>query len=182
MKKRLFWILAAMMATVSGHAQAEYNNEIAIAYGGGSNTDFVSSIGAGMFTGKQTDYWGPVSMEYFRRLSGNNRLGLGGVVAIGGCKFDDSNDAKSTYYTIMPAIKYNWSVKKSVSWYSKGAVGLTIRSQSGKSKDKNSDDSGAVFNFQASLLGVEFGGAFRAFAELGWGEQGIILAGLRYKF
>ena len=30
--------------------------------------------------------------------------------------------------------------------------------------------------------GVEVGGALRGFAELGWGEQGIILAGLRYKF
>ena len=38
-------------------------------------------------------------------------------------------------------------------------------------------------NFQASLLGIEAGSEkIRGFAELGAGEQGIILAGLRYKF
>ena len=44
------------------------------------------------------------------------------------------------------------------------------------------DKTDLLFNFQASLLGVEFGGAFRGFVELGFGEQGIALAGLRYKF
>ena len=38
-------------------------------------------------------------------------------------------------------------------------------------------------NWQASLLGFEAGSpTIRAFAELGTGEQGIVLAGLRYKF
>ena len=36
--------------------------------------------------------------------------------------------------------------------------------------------------FQASLIGAEFGKQFRGFAELGVGEQGFLLAGIRYKF
>jgi hypothetical protein len=36
--------------------------------------------------------------------------------------------------------------------------------------------------FQVSALGVEFGGKFRGFAELGVGDQGILQAGIRYKF
>ena len=36
--------------------------------------------------------------------------------------------------------------------------------------------------FQASLVGVEFGGKLRGFVEAGVGEQGIVLAGLKYKF
>ena len=31
-------------------------------------------------------------------------------------------------------------------------------------------------------LGVEFGSAFRGFCELGFGEKGILCAGVRYKF
>ena len=178
----LLLAIAAMMTTVSVNAQDEWMNEISIAYGGGSNTDLVSSIGKGMFTGKQLDYWGPISLEYFRRLNSNDRVGIGGIFVVGGCKFDDSGNAKSVYYTIMPSIKYNWSVKKYVSWYSKAAVGVTFVSQSGESRSKDKDDASAVFNFQASLIGVEVGSAFRGFAELGWGEQGIIMAGLRYKF
>ena len=44
------------------------------------------------------------------------------------------------------------------------------------------DDASTTFNFQATFVGVEVGGALRGFAELGVGEQGIILAGIRYKF
>ena len=183
MKKILLMAVAAMMATVNVNAQEEMPlNEIAVAYGGGSNTDLVSSLAKGMFTGKQLDYWGPISAEYFHRLN-NNRLGLGAVFVIGGCKYDDADDAKSKYYTVMPAVKYNWAVKKNVSWYSKAAAGLTFRSQSGLTKTySKDDDSSTVFNFQVSFVGFEAGGALRGFAELGWGEQGIILGGLRYKF
>ena len=184
MKKILLIVVAAMMATVSVNAQEEMPmNEIAVAYGSGSNTDLISSLGKGMFTGKQLDYWGPISLEYFHRLTNNNRLGLGAVFVLGGCKWDDSSDAKSTYITIMPAFKYNWSVRKIVSWYSKAAIGLTFHSESGltKSTSKN-DDASTTFNFQATFVGVEVGGALRGFAELGIGEQGIILAGIRYKF
>jgi hypothetical protein len=40
-----------------------------------------------------------------------------------------------------------------------------------------------VFNFQASLLGIEAGGQnVRGFVELGMGEQGVALAGIRCKF
>jgi hypothetical protein len=38
-------------------------------------------------------------------------------------------------------------------------------------------------NFQASLFGIEAGSMrFRAFAEFGLGEQGVAVAGSRYKF
>ena len=67
MKKIFVMAVAALMAIGSVQAQEEWKNEISIAYGGGSNTDIVSSLAKGMFTGKQLDYWGPVSVEYFYR-------------------------------------------------------------------------------------------------------------------
>ena len=174
-------VVAAMMATVSVNAQEEWKNEISIAYGSGSNTDFWGSFYKGVFTGKQLDYWGPISAEYFYRPGSSNRLGIGAVAAISGCKWDDEGDAKTQFYTIMPAIKYNWSVRKHVSWYSKAAVGLTIASDSGSKKDTKSE-SDVIFNFQVSFVGFEFGSALRGFVELGIGEQGVALGGLRYKF
>ena len=166
-----------MMATVSVNAQNEWGNEISIAYGGGSSTDIVSSLTKGMFTGKQMNYWGPISVEYFHYNS-DGKLAFGGIGVISGCKWDESGDAKSMFYTVMPAVKYNWLNKKSFSMYSKGAVGVTFMSNTG-SKDSSSK---VTFNWQASVIGAEFGGSFRGFVELGMGEQGIILAGLRYKF
>ena len=181
MKKYLLLVVAAMMATVSVNAQEELKNEISIAYGAGSNTDILGSIGKGMFTGKQLSYWGPVSAEYFHRPS--PRFGVGAVAAIGGCDWDDTGDAKTTFITFMPAVKYNWVNKSSFGLYSKVAAGITFRSESGGTKVTTKDnDSSSTFNFQITGIGLEFGRAFRGFAELGMGEQGIILAGLRYKF
>ena len=176
MKRVFLMIVAAMMATVSINAQDEWQNEIAIAYGGGSNTDIVSSIGVGMFSGKQTSYWGPVSLEYFRHFP--SRLGLGVIAAVGGCKWEDHSDASSMYYTVMPALKYNWLIKNYFGMYSKVAAGVTFAKDSGTSKDESHTE----FNWQASLVGMEFGGALRGFVEVGFGEQGIILGGLRFKF
>lgn len=176
MKKLFLMVVAAMMATVSVNAQDEWQNEIAVAYGSGSNTDIVSSIGVGMFTGKQISYWGPVSVEYFRHFSSG--LGFGAIAAVGGCKWKNNGSATTTYFTFMPAVKYNWLVKNHFGMYSKGAVGITVARDSGDDKSKSRSE----FNWQASFVGMEFGSAFRGFAEFGFGEQGIIVLGLRYKF
>jgi len=177
MKKILLLAIAAMMAMVSVNAQDEFRNEVSVAYGAGSNTDIVASIGKGMFTGKQLDYWGPISAEYFHYNKACN-FAFGAVAAIGGCKWDDHSDAKSTYFTVMPAVKFKWLNRTHFAMYSKAAVGLTVDSQKGTNEDKTE----TMFNWQASLVGMEFGGAFRGFVEIGTGEQGIILGGLRYKF
>ena len=170
--------VAALMASTVVSAQDELQNEVSVGYGGGSNTDIVSSIAGGFFTGKQIDYWGPVSVEYFR-FNQEGRLGFGGIFAVAGCKWDDSSSAKSTYFTLMPSVKYKWLNKAHFAMYSKAAVGLTVKTQSASGSD---DKTKAVFNWQASAVGMEFGGAFRGFLELGMGEQGIILVGLRYRF
>lgn len=176
MKKLFLMAVAAMMATVSVNAQDEWRNEVSIAYGGGSNTDLVSSIYKGIFTGKQSNYWGPVSAEYFFRPI--PKLGVGAIVAVGGCDWSDNGEATSTFYTFLPAVKYNWLNKTHFSMYSKLGIGLTIGSDSGI---KDSETSSTV-NWQVSIMGMEYGSAFRGFLEFGMGEQGIILAGLRYKF
>lgn len=178
MKKILLIVIVTVMTTMNVNAQEEWKNEVSIAYGAGSNTNIVGSFYKGVFTGKQLNYWGPISLEYFRRLESSNRLGIGAVATLSGCKWDDENNARSTFISIMPAVKYNWSVGKHVSWYSKAAFGLHIAADSGSKDDKTK----LGVNWQATFVGVEFGSAFRVFAELGTGEQGIFLGGLRYKF
>ena len=177
MKARILLVAAAMMAAMSVSAQDDRQNEVSIAYGAGANTDIVSTIAKGIFTGKQLDYWGPVSAEYFH-YNTDGKLAFGGIASISGCKWDDNGDSKSTYFTLMPAIKYKWLNKSHFAMYSKAAIGATFDAQSGGKEDENR----VAFNWQASLIGMEFGGAFRGFVELGMGEQGIILGGLRYKF
>ena len=55
--------------------------------------------------------------------------------------------------------------------------------ENGKKTGDKSTAKDLLFNFQASLIGVEAGGQhLRGFAEFGIGEQGVALAGIRYKF
>ena len=178
--KKFFVIATMIVASLGINAQEEAPKyEVAIAYGVGCNTDLIGSLYKGIFTGKQLDYWGPVSAEFFYRPT--KKLGVGVVGGVGGCKWDDTGDAKSTFVSIMPAVKYNWLNKDKFSMYSKAAVGITIVSDKGLDKDKSSDSS-TSFNFQASFVGLEYGTSLRAFAEFGVGEQGMALAGIRYKF
>jgi hypothetical protein len=70
--------------------------------------------------------------------------------------------------------------------YSKVGVGITIMHETqkdDKSGGTDYSDTTVIPNIQASLLGVEGGSeTFRCFVEGGFGEQGILSAGLRYKF
>ena len=102
-------------------------------------------------------------------------------------------NAKKYYATLMPAVKFDWVSKKNFGVYSKFALGITyMHEKEVQNKDENNNNIGdkevhseskIMGNFQASLLGIEAGTPkIRAFAEAGIGEQGILLAGIRYKF
>ena len=143
-----------------------------------------------------------LSVEYFHHLS--PVVSIGGIAAFNGtssdmyCKFQRTDGSGTSnekvgsshkyYFSVMPAAKFDWLRKKNFGLYSKVAVGATYYTEKQKQdvngeKKEVHDDSGVRFNFQASLLGIEVGSQkFRGFAEFGVGEQGIALAGLRYKF
>ena len=118
--------------------------------------------------------------------------GVGGILAYGENKQDvyllgdKDGVSKNTYLTLMPAVKFDWLRKKHFGMYSKLAVGATLRNEkydSVETSNKNDSDSEVHVNWQASLLGMEAGGpTIRGVLELGTGEQGIILVGMRYKF
>ena len=65
--------------------------------------------------------------------------------------------------------------------YSRACYTTTGKDSDG---DMTKDTSGSnLFNFQVSLVGFEAGNrTVRGFAELGFGEQGIIHGGLRLRF
>lgn len=196
MKKVLLLTVAAMMATMNVSAQDEPKNEIGIFYGVGSASNVVSSFGSAFSfsTGDQTGYWGPIGAEYFYHVS--NVIGLGVVAEYAGCKWDKpytlNGSLKTTYITVMPSVKFNWLRKEHVGLYSgisAGAMFCSITPSGDFKTDpqyKNIDDvkeeNVTDFMFNINVIGVEFGTAFRGFAELGFGEKGLFCAGVRYKF
>ena len=192
MKKILVMVVAAMMATVNVNAQDELKNEIGV-FGGIESVSNILSIYSSIFSaavGDQSDFWGPIGVEYYYHFKPG--LALGAVAAYAGCKAEDKNtgsdDFNETFITVMPSVKFNWLRKKNFGMYSALSAGMMIAhvSTGDGVKSTNSDSDSetiAAFMFQATALGLEFGSEqFRGFVEAGLGEKGLLCAGLRYKF
>ena len=198
MKKLLVLAAAALMAATNVNAQNGYDDtkhEVAISLGGASNSQWIDvfeDLTTAMFTGKlgDRDFDGPFSAEYFYHVK--NWLGVGGIFVYGRSTQDvlesdrKIGDANDNYLTLMPAVKFDWLRKKNFGMYSKLAFGATYRSEKieyQNVKDKDYDESAFHVNWQVSLLGIEAGSpTLRGFVEVGTGEQGIGLIGVRYKF
>ena len=198
MKKILVLAAVAMMTAMSVNAQNGYDDtkhEVAISLGVWSNSEIIDAFEnvGGALVGARFEnekFTGPISAEYFYHVK--NWLGVGGILAYGQCEQDvyfvgkKDGVSKNTYLTLMPAVKLDWLRKKHFGIYSKLAFGATLRNEkydSDSDSSKDDSDSEVHVNWQASLLGMEFGGpTIRGFLELGTGEQGIALVGLRYKF
>jgi len=200
MKRMIIMAVAALIATMNINAQAGYDtkHEIGITYGAGCNSDIISSFGGALgsaLAGSRSEnetHFGTIALEYFYHAT--EVIGVGAIAGFAQNKEDiyfrnsDSKMGKNndTYITIMPSVKFNWLRKDHFGMYSKLAAGVMF-SKFKYESDKNSDNDDSTnetkFNWQASLIGAEVGGAnLRAFAELGFGEQGIILGGIRCKF
>jgi hypothetical protein len=200
MKKILVMVAVAMMTLVSVNAQSGYEDtkhEIGISYGALSNTTWMSiadamgtTITLGAVKYDDGKFTGPIAVEYFYHL--NPIIGIGAIGAYTHetkdilISNDKYGEAKNTFVTVMPAAKFNWLRKKYFGMYSKVAAGLTFASKKedySKGNVENLSESKVGFNFQASALGIEAGSeTIRAFAELGVGEQGVLLGGIRAKF
>ena len=199
MKKIVLMVVAAMMATMNVNAQNEdLKHEFGISYGVGVSTigdGIDNAVGRGIWESLEGTKWendkqfGTLAAEYFCYLNGNPKLAIGSILSYAQFGEDVVKDTKigertRHYISVIPALKYSWVNKNSWALYSKLGVGPMLMMERSKDLVKNSDetDSQFYFAFQASLLGVEFGGKLRGFIEAGVGEQGILLAGLKYKF
>lgn len=185
-------VVAAMVATVNVNAQDESKNELGVFYGFQSASNILSMITSSISAaaGDQSSFWGPVGLEYYYHTS--PVVAVGAVAAYAGCKAEDEKtrqkDLTETFITVMPSMKFNWLRKRNFGMYSALSAGLMFISVScndnAKAVDTNAkDETLTSFIFQATALGLEFGGEqFRGFAEAGLGEKGLLCAGLRYKF
>ena len=143
------------------------------------------------------------SGEYYYHFS--KVVGVGGILAYSNLHRDiffnwknntNNTSGKEKYgnanhhnISIIPTFKFDWLRTKNFGMYSKAGVGATIMIErqkiDGASSDENSKNNSTsiIPNFHLSLLGLEGGSTtVRGFVELGVGEQGFGVAGLRYKF
>lgn len=197
------WILAAALALCSfGNAMAEqpesdWKSEIGFSYGFMSDFSWLGPYTDRGDAFKDVDFKnktfiGPLSVEYFHRVKPN--LSLGAIFGVGMKKEDvyligergGKNGESTNYYlTLMPSLKYEWMQKKHFNLYSKIALGASFGMENFKYDDASyrAHSSHSFYvNFQASPLGIESTGEkTRFFAELGVGEQGLALVGVRFR-
>ena len=198
MKKFILLAAVAMLTVTSVSAQSDFRDskhEIAVSYGSLSNSDwlniFENVIGAIFGENYKDDtFFGPIGLEYFYHLK--PWLGVGAIATYGqltqdAYKSEEKVGKKSNYYfTVLPAFKFDWLRGNTVGLYSKLGAGVTMRREirefDGDKAEHNTDKTDFHFNWQVSLIGIEVGKSLRGFAEGGFGEQGVLMLGLRYKF
>lgn len=201
MKIKILMVAVAFMTAWNVNAQNEnLHHELSLSYGVGSIAQLGDGIGEGIaliFSDKEYDdgfILGPITAEYFYHFN-NPRLAIGGSVSYS--KWDSDvlirnshekvGETKRNFFSIMPSFKCYWVNKNHFGLYSKAAAGVGFLTNKSKNIEENkvvkeNEESGTYFMFQASFIGAEFGSKFRGFVELGVGDQGFALAGIRYKF
>lgn len=200
--KCLFAVLALISFVnipVQAQDEMETRHEVAVSYGIAPNSiwiDILTDVIKAGFGESMDSYKnvGPVALEYYYHTS--PLIGVGAVAIFTSNNQNGFiNDVKSShtfrsYFSFMPSVKFNWLRKKNWGLYSKLALGTTYThfvnkdyDEQGHKSDEKITANDLLFNFQVSLLGFEAGGNHvRGFLELGMGEQGVALAGVRYKF
>ena len=184
---------------VQAQDEMETRHEIGISYGAIPNStwiDVLTDVIPAMFgeTYDNHHYVGPIGLEYYYHTS--PLIGVGAVAVFATNNEDgfynkiQTSHINKSYFTFMPSVKFNWLRKQNWGLYSKVAAGATYThftnrdyDENGKKTDEETTVNDLLFNFQASLIGVEAGNQHvRGFAEFGVGEQGLALAGVRFKF
>ena len=168
-------------------------------------TATLTTVGTGgTFTGHPSygdeSYIPTISAEYFYHV--NPWLGVGGFLAFTGLDRDMYGNwqdnvtgnvekklcgkAMRRNFSLIPTAKFDYLRTKYFGMYSKLGVGASMMFESQQEDYEggtNHENTIILPNFQISLLGMEFGSEqIRGFAELGVGEQGYALAGVKYKF
>ena len=192
----------ALIASCSAFAQSDGSNgepkhEISLGYGlpfnNSNSLEFLSHCLSANYNDKEfknNRYIGPLSVEYFYHVSPVVGVGIIGVfnnhkesVKRNGAVVAEQN---FLYLTFMPAFKFNWLRRDNWGLYSKIGAGYTQYhlKYTEKVPDKSQTTSNySSFNFHVSVIGAEVDSdKVRGFAELGFGEQGLALAGLRLRF
>lgn len=91
-------------------------------------------------------------------------------------------------HLLMPSVKHLWWEDTNTAIYSKAALGVQYRHLFYNYYDEEpevglSEDNRWLLAYQFSAVGVEFGSSWlRAFFELGYGNEGVVLLGFRTRF
>lgn len=199
-------LIACVLMIVSIEAQnvfATNRNEFGVSYGlltHNEVSEAVASVATAVFTlGYATkvedlNFSGSFNAHYvFRPV---RFFGVGAVASYERAEGDvvsqktKCGTVKNSYMSIMPTVTFNWFDFKVVGMYSKLGLSYTyidskykyFDGTAGQSSLTETEKDHSVW-FQFTPVAVEVGSpAIRGFAEFGFGCQGFVNLGLKYKF
>ncbi len=169
MKKTLLLLAAIIGLAVSAHAQATLH----IGYGGYTQMDATDMHGGG----KTNNAWGALTGGvYFQTLP---NLQIGATYTFSSTDFKHSDNTNLFYHVIMLNGKYDYFKTALVNLYAHGAAGADITHISVGDYTRNR----GYFAYQISPLGAEaeIANSVKLFGELGFGAQGILQVGVKFK-
>lgn len=126
-----------------------------------------------------------IAVGGYAAYNGMNRDVIANIKTENSHKKEKVGESSRSNYSLMPSVKFHWVRKKNFGFYSKLGVGFTMMTEKCKSDEggKSESETDTMFDFDITPFGVDGGSEYlRGFVELGMGEQGVLCAGLRYKF
>ena len=165
-------------------------NEISLSYGGGTQgevfyytADIIRLMLTGWMDGSQIsgiNSSGAFSLEYQRFV--HPYISVGAALSYENIHYfrqsengqNFSNHANILY--AVPMAKFQWFHKRNVGMYSKVGLGVMMLNDQGSSSQWS-------WATQITYAGIDFGSTlFRGFVEMGAGCQGMLAAGVKFRF
>lgn len=128
------------------------------------------------------DNWGAINASIDHKFAPDLWLGLSYTYSSSSSSHArDDRYGKVTYHGLMANLRYHWFNRGPVSLYSHVGIGALVQYYSPSWEDSYNHTNMA---FQVSPVGIQLDAApnIGAFAEAGYGTQGIIKVGLRIGF
>ncbi len=169
-------LLLALGLCAAAATAAQAQNEAYVSYGGYTQMDAMN-----MSKGMKTDNaWGALNVGVNFKVAPNLWLGPSYTFSSQDAKHAD--DSHAYYHVIMLNGKYQYYRKGAFTMYAKAAVGVDITHLSWNDGDATKNK--AYFAFQANPVGAQYSlsNAFAVYGELGFGAQGLLQVGVKYKF
>ncbi len=186
--KKLYLIVSLLCSAVLGASAQDYetpSDEISVSWGVFSCPNMIGALGLAFSSVVTEDIeygfaTGSITAQYMHNL--NDKWGIGISASYESVNAKQKEfDWKDKYVSIMPTARYRWSHKGKLGMYSRVAAGVTINSYEDHSVNGEAEKkTDTVLGWQVSPLGIEYGNKkVSGFFEVGWGYQGLAIAGVR---
>lgn len=204
MKKSIIIIATGLMFSATVKAQTG-KHEIRIGYSEGSSLKLkdeflggfanaiVSAIvpDANAYVQKDNKQLGVFGVGYRNQIT--DRLKVGGdlgymkseqTLGPKAATTKNTDDIKKTQHLFiaMPVIEYSYIKTPWLNFYGSAAAGVNIISSTERKNGQTAKESKVGFAYQVSPAGLRVGKKLAGFAEVGYGNKGIVTAGISYGF